>query len=62
MKQFSKIWFIWLILVCIWNFGWPNVKPLYDVIVAIILSIGAYQLKKYYEKTFFCPLIISNNF
>ena len=62
MKQFSKIWFIWLILVCIWNFGWPNVKPLYDVIVAIILSIGAYQLKKYYEKTFFCYLIISNNF
>ena len=46
MKQFSKIWFIWLILICIWNFGWPNVKPLYDVIVAIILSIGAYQLKK----------------
>ena len=45
-KQFSNIWFIWLILVCIWNFGWPNVKPLYDVIVAIILSIGAYQLKK----------------
>ena len=46
MKQFSKIWLIWLILVCIWNFGWPNVKPFYDVIVAIILSIGAYQLKK----------------
>ena len=33
-------------LVFIWNFGWPNVSPIYDVIVAIILSIGVFQLKK----------------
>ena len=46
MKQFNKAWLIWLILVCIWNFGWPNVRPIYDVIVAVILSIGAFQLKK----------------
>ena len=46
MKQFNKIWFLWLLLVFIWNFGWPNVSPIYDVIVAIILSIGVFQLKK----------------
>ncbi len=46
MKQFNKTWLIWLILVCIWNFGWPNVRPIYDVIVAVILSIVAFQLKK----------------
>jgi len=46
MKQFNKTWLIWLILVCIWNFGWPNVRPIYDVIVAVILSIAAFQLKK----------------
>ena len=46
MKQFNKIWFIWLLLVCIWNFGWPNVEPIFDVLVAIILSVGAFQLKK----------------
>ena len=46
MKQFNKTWLIWLILVCIWNFGWPNVRPIYDVIVAVILSIAASQLKK----------------
>ena len=46
MKQFNKTWLIWLILVCIWNFGWPNVRPIYDVIVAVILSISAFQLKK----------------
>ena len=39
-------WLIWLILVCIWNFGWPDVRPIYDVKVAAILSIGAFQLKK----------------
>ena len=46
MKQFNKTWLIWLILVCIWNFGWPDVRPIYDVIVAVILSIVAFQLKK----------------
>ena len=46
MKQFNKTWLIWLILVCIWNFGWPNVRPIYDVIVSVNLSIGAFQLKK----------------
>ena len=49
MKQFNKIWFIWLLLVCIWNFGWPNVEPIFDVLVAIILSVGAFQLKKYFK-------------
>ena len=46
MQQFNKIWFLWLLLVCIWNFGWPDVKPIYDVIIAIISSIGVFQLKK----------------
>ena len=30
--------FIWLILVCIWNFSFPDAAPIYDVLVAIILS------------------------
>jgi hypothetical protein len=44
MKQFNKIWCIWLLLVCLWNYGWPEVKPLYDVLVAILLSILSYKL------------------
>ena len=47
MKQFDRIWIIWLILVCIWNFGWPTAPPIADVIIAIVLSIGAYQIKNY---------------
>ena len=34
MKQFDSIWIVWLILVCIWNFGWPKVPPIADVGVA----------------------------
>jgi len=47
MKQFDKVWFIWLLLVCIWNYGWPLVPPIADVLVAVILSILAYQYKNF---------------
>jgi hypothetical protein len=47
MKQFDSIWIVWLIAVCIWNFGWPEVHPIADVVVAVVLSIGAYQIKNY---------------
>lgn len=46
MKQFNKVWFIWLLLVCVWNFGWPEVKPIYDVLVAVLLSILIFRLSK----------------
>jgi len=46
MKQFNKVWFIWLLLVCVWNFGWPEVKPIYDVLVAVLLSILIFRLNK----------------
>jgi|TARA_B110000263_G_C14835494_1_gene297309 hypothetical protein len=49
MKQFDSIWIVWLILVCIWNFGWPEAPPIADVMVAASLSIFAFQYK-YYKK------------
>tara|TARA_B100001778_G_C18439569_1_gene561717 strand:- start:105 stop:254 length:150 start_codon:yes stop_codon:yes gene_type:complete len=39
MKSIDSIWIIWLVLVIIWNYGWPNVHPIADVIVAVILSL-----------------------
>mgnify|MGYP003111648602 CR=1 FL=1 len=39
MIKFDKIWVMWLILVIIWNYCWPSVPPLADVIVAVALSI-----------------------
>ncbi len=32
-------WFIWLILVILWNYGFPEATPFQDVIVAVILSL-----------------------
>lgn len=43
MKQFNIVWFLWLLLVILWNFIWVNVPPIADVLVAIFLSILAYQ-------------------
>ena len=32
-------WLVWLILVLLWNFGFPEATPLQDVVVAVILSL-----------------------
>ena len=32
-------WLVWLILVILWNYGFPEATPLQDVLVAVILSI-----------------------
>ena len=32
-------WIMWLILVILWNYGFPDATPLQDVIVAVILSL-----------------------
>ena len=36
----------WLVLVILWNYGFPNATPLQDVIVAVILSILFIIIKK----------------
>ena len=38
--MFDKInWFAWLVLVILWNYGFPKATPLQDVLVAVILSV-----------------------
>jgi len=32
-------WLVWLLLVILWNFGFPNATPFQDVLVAVFLSI-----------------------
>ena len=32
-------WLVWLILVILWNYGFPEATPLQDVFVAVILSL-----------------------
>ena len=39
-------WFTWLFLVILWNYGYPEASPFYDVMVAIILSLVFILIKK----------------
>ena len=32
-------WVVWLILVILWNYGFPEATPFQDVLVAAILSL-----------------------
>ena len=32
-------WIVWLVLVILWNYGYPAASPLYDVLIATGLSI-----------------------
>lgn len=43
-------WFFWLVLVILWNYGFPSAKPFYDVLVSSILSIFFIILKKLSNK------------
>jgi membrane-associated phospholipid phosphatase len=45
IKDFDFLWLGWLVLVCIWNFVWPEVPPIADVLVAIILSLAVITIK-----------------
>ncbi len=45
IKELDWIWFLWLALVIIWNFVWPSVPPIADVIIAVVLSLGIIGIK-----------------
>tara|TARA_B100000795_G_C22486579_1_gene318676 strand:- start:180 stop:368 length:189 start_codon:yes stop_codon:yes gene_type:complete len=45
-KQEIIIWSIWLVLVIFWNFCYPEAKPFYDVLIAVILSLIFILIKK----------------
>ena len=42
-----KVYLIWLVGVILWNYGYPEAKPLWDIVAAIILSFMSVVLKKY---------------
>ncbi len=45
IKDFDFLWIGWLLLVCIWNFIWPEVPPIADVLVAVVLSLAVIAIK-----------------
>tara|TARA_B100000530_G_scaffold255594_1_gene169248 strand:+ start:558 stop:692 length:135 start_codon:yes stop_codon:yes gene_type:complete len=42
----NKSWLCWLLFVIIWNYGWPEVNPIWDVVVAVFLSLSLGCYKK----------------
>jgi len=38
IKKIS-FWIVWLFLVVLWNYSYPQATPLEDVIVAVVLSL-----------------------
>ncbi len=51
MKNIEIIsWFVWLLFVILWNYGYPAASPFLDVLVAIILSIINIMLLKVIKK------------
>ena len=47
IKDFDWFWFSWLALVVIWNFVWPSVPPIADVLIAVFLSLGVITIKNW---------------
>tara|TARA_B100000963_G_scaffold312635_1_gene290162 strand:+ start:1454 stop:1603 length:150 start_codon:yes stop_codon:yes gene_type:complete len=43
-------WLAWLILVILWNYGFPDASPFLDVLIAIILSFVFIIIRKYQKK------------
>jgi hypothetical protein len=45
-NKVSSKWILWLLLVILWNYGFPDATPFQDVIVAIFLSLFLTFFKK----------------
>jgi|TARA_Y100000310_G_scaffold232109_1_gene234855 hypothetical protein len=40
------IWVVWLLLMIIWNYSFPDALPYEDVFVAVILSVIVKKLER----------------
>ena len=51
IQMLKKInWLAWLVLVILWNYGFPNATPLQDVLVAVILSVLFIIINKFQSR------------
>ena len=37
LNDIDRVFALWVTLVILWNYGYPNAEPIYDVLVAISL-------------------------
>ena len=51
MKKLRLIIFIiWLFLVIIWNYGYPEASPFLDVLAVIVLALFQFFILKFLNK------------
>jgi len=43
----SIIWVLWLVLIVVWNYKYPNASPQNDVLVALFLSLWSRALERH---------------
>ena len=39
LNDIDRVFAVWVLLVILWNYGYPNAEPLYDVMVSIGLFV-----------------------
>ena len=44
------IFLVWLILVILWNYGFPTASPLLDVIAAVLLAFFQTLILRFFYK------------
>jgi len=45
LSNLDWIFALWLLLVILWNYGYPEAAPLLDVLAAVILFFGSKFLR-----------------
>jgi len=35
LSDIDRVFALWIVLVILWNYGYPGAEPIYDVVVAI---------------------------
>ena len=48
MNKSTLLYISWVMVVILWNFCYPGAKPIYDVFVAIFLSIIVKKFQVYW--------------
>ncbi len=42
----DRVYIFWLILVVLWNVMFPKANPWLDILVAVVLSLLSYKMRK----------------
>ena len=43
-------WFVWLLLLILWNYSFPKANPLEDVMVSIAIAMVLRMIQRYFLK------------